>query len=276
MGFVVQVARKPKERDKSYQVRYQVFIRELGFMPEKDFPDEREKDPYDELASTIHFLALLDGAGVGTARLIGPNKKMTGSGGLRTFGLPMEELFDLSSYREQKIVPHEISRSSVLSEARCSRIIMDIWRISIQYAKQNGIASFCSCAGTETDSPEDAGIIHSLLKLKNHIHPRLETRPLGQTAHTHLPRYILYDPDLKKEIREKNGLSHENLAYFENKGIKLPATLEYFIKIGAKFSGPPALFPAFTMFTVPMILDLNSINEPFKTFFGRESPSIIL
>ena len=69
---------------------------------------------------------------------------------------------------------------------------------------------------------------------------------------------------LIKEIKNAGGINEQNLASFEKKGLKLPATLDYFIRIGGKFTGRPTVFPKFRMFTMPWILIVAEIKEPFK------------
>ncbi len=265
MGLIIRVARTEEEIKQCLQVRNMVFVKELGFI------DGEEKDSFDLLPTTTHFLALHNKKGVGTARLIGPNRRMAEKKKTMIFGLPIEDYFDLSEYKKKKITPYEISRSSVIKSERTSRVILDIWKISIMYGKQNSITTFCSCAGTETDSLQDAAIIYRLLRLKNYFHPSIRTRPLEVPVVNPVPRFQIYDKKIKEEVLEKMALKD-----FEEMEINLPPTLDYFTRIGAKFTGPPVFFSIFKMYTIPMILDINNTNEPFRTFFTRESPYIQL
>ncbi|MDD5066700.1 MAG: GNAT family N-acetyltransferase [bacterium] len=276
MGLIVKTAAGSDDKDKAYRVRYNVFIKELGFMREKNFPDQMEKDEYDLFPTTTHFLALHDKKEIAAARLVGPYPEKKTSGKAGVFGLPMEEIFDLSDYKKKDMLPYEISRSCVLEEHRMSRVIMDIWRISIQYARQKRVCVFCSCAGTETDCSEDARVIYLLLKAMEKFHPVIFTPPVREIKINLRPRYVLYDRKLSSEILDRKELSNEDVRHYESLGIKLPSTLEYFIRIGARFTGPPHLFPAFGMYTMPMILELDKINEPFRSFFERKSEWIKL
>ena len=276
MSLIIKLAKTEDDLKKSFSVRYKVFVEEFGYMPEEEFPDKLEKDIYDSLPTTAHFAAIENNKGLAAARMIGPNKKMITDKNKMIFGLPMEYLFDFSDYKKHNIAPCEISRSSVIKSERSSRAMLDIWKIGVKYAKMNNIPMVCTCAGTETDSSEDAKIIYVLLKLKKCLHPDIVTKPWDEPETDFKSRFPLYDQKIRKEILEENKLTAHNLGDFESRGAKLPASLEYFTRLGGKATGPPALFHKFRMFTIPMVFDINNLNEPFKTFFERENPSIKL
>ncbi len=274
MSIEVKIATSEEELNQGYHIRYKVFIEELQFLKKEEYPDELEKDEYDFLDTTVHFIAKIDEKPVGTARLIKTNNEMIKNN--KIFGLPMEDLFDLSRYKEMEFAPLEVSRSSVIKNKRSSVIILDIWKICINYCIENHIPLICSCAGTETDNYEDVQIIYNLLKLKNFLHSSIYTKPLFEVKVNHSPKYILYDDNKKKELLTRKNFNHCTLEDYESMGIKLPVTLDYYKRIGVKFTGPPALFPEFKMYTLPMILEFGHINEPFKTFFKRKSDHIKL
>ncbi len=276
MDLIIKITENDDEKRKCFNVRNKVFVKELGFIEKENCSDSEETDIYDTLPTTTHFIAINNNKGVGAARLIGPDEKMVSGKKKNIFGLPIEELFDLSEYKKHNITPYEISRSSVIRHKRASRIILDIWKISILYGKMKKITTFCSCAGTETDCLEDSKVIYTLLKLKNCFHPDIHTEPSTGSITNSMPRHRLYDKKIVEEILEKDTLNKKSMESYELKGIKLPPTLNYFIKIGAKFTGPPVIFTKFIMYTIPMILDINNTNEPFKTFFERESEHIKL
>jgi len=186
----------------------------------------------------------------------------------------MEEYFDLSSYKKLNIYPAEISRSSVVQNERASRTILDIWKSCVIYGFKNKLTHYCTCAGTETDSLKDAEIIFWLIKLKNFLHPEIFTPPKKRevTDKKLKSRYVLYPKDIKEKVlgnKEKINIKELN-----KHGIKLPTSLEYFIKLGGRVTGPPTLFEKFNMFTIPMVFEINRLNEPFLTFFKRPSKHI--
>lgn len=82
------------------QLRYSVYCEEKGWLPASNFPDKRERDPYDEHA--VRYLALsMSAEPVGTMRLILDGKNP----------LPVEELFDISI--EHDSTSAEISRLTI-------------------------------------------------------------------------------------------------------------------------------------------------------------------
>lgn len=272
MSLEIRIANGEGDLKKCFHVRYQVFIKELKFGSPKDFPDECESDEYDPLKTTIHFLAVHDDKGVATARLIGPNKEYAKNG--KIFGLPMEDLYDLSKFKEQRIKPYEISRSSVVKDERSSIVILDTWKILINYCTKYKIKTLVSCAGTETDSYEDVMCINKIAKLKKLFHTKLKTKSFIETEKKDSPKYFLYDNKLKKQFLKDESIDTDKLKEYEEKGMKLPATLDYFVRLGISLTGPPILFPKFKMYTFPMIINLSKLNEPFKTFFDRKSDHI--
>ncbi|MBU1078438.1 MAG: GNAT family N-acetyltransferase [Spirochaetes bacterium] len=272
MNLEIKQVQNEEELNQCLHVRYKVFIEELQFDSKEKYPDKMEQDKYDELDTTIHFIAMINGRGVGTARLIGYNNMLLEEN--KIFGLSMEDLYDLSEYRENGLVPYEISRSSVIRGERSSIIILDLWKICINYCLMHNTPAFCSCAGTETDNHEDAQLIYELLKLKGLMHSFIHTNPLSESGTKHFSHSILFNKHHKKDLLIKRDSEQLTLNDFESRGIKLPPTLDYFSRIGAKFTGPPVIFPEFKMYTIPMILEFNHIHEPFKTFFKRESSRI--
>ena len=66
MPYCIKVATSPTELDAVMRLRYDVFVDERGFMPERH--DRRVFDHYDVLPTTANLLAQVDGKPVGTLR----------------------------------------------------------------------------------------------------------------------------------------------------------------------------------------------------------------
>ncbi len=66
---IKQIAFTDPEFAQCFQIRLEVFVNE------QNVPPEEERDAYD--ATALHFLALRDGAGIGTARVVFQNEGAT-------------------------------------------------------------------------------------------------------------------------------------------------------------------------------------------------------
>ena len=71
MPYTIKVATSPTECDAVMRLRYDVFVDERGFMPERR--DRRVYDHYDALPTTANLLALVEDSPVGTLRFTAPS-----------------------------------------------------------------------------------------------------------------------------------------------------------------------------------------------------------
>ena len=245
----VKIANSSEEKNLAYNLRYKVFCEELGYIDKDKFPDNLEKDDYDDLETTISLIAILDGTPVAAARLLTPNKKIAKQRSI-DFGLPMENLFSLSCYKERGINVSEISRSSVLNDYRGKLNIMKLWKLAVHYSLANGMPHMCTCAGTETDCFEDAITITEIARNKKLFHPWIYTKAKVNSIPSPTPLFRLYgnNPPGEEEI---------------------PQTLQLYIRLGLRFTGEPVYYPKFRMCTIPMNWDLKNISKPFKSFFEK-------
>ena len=72
MNIEIVKACTREERELCYKIRYDVFIKETGYIQSEN---ERglERDAYDKFDTTVHFLAYVKGEPAGTIRLLLPN-----------------------------------------------------------------------------------------------------------------------------------------------------------------------------------------------------------
>lgn len=113
----VIIAEEEKEKKQSYQLRFNVMCRDLGWLSAQDYVAPEEKDEYD-IEQSIVFLALdNDGNAIGTSRIILPGK----------LSLPVSRYFELES-EDEIIKKHgdinfavEISRFIALQNNACKQ-----------------------------------------------------------------------------------------------------------------------------------------------------------
>jgi len=248
MSLEFRIAKTEEEKNLAYKIRYKVFCEELRYLDEHLLLNKLEKDEFDDLETTIHFIALKDSIPIATVRLLTPNNEMTKKQGY--FGLSIEKYFDLSFYKGNNIKVAEISRSSVIEKERGKMNILHLWMLVAQYSISKDIFYLPTCAGTETDCSEDVQILTRIAKEKRLFHPFIFTQAKENCTNKSPFRYRLY----------------ENSSNFV-----LPKTLELYVRMGARFTGNPLFHTDFKMYTIPMVWDLNNIGSPFKYFLKRKN-----
>lgn len=100
MAIRLKVAKTPEEIDGALWVRHEVFIVEDGKFGGSPTADERMMDRFDALPDTCNVIAYDGEEPIATMRLIRENE----------VGLPVDDYFDFSTYREQ--VRNEFPQSS--------------------------------------------------------------------------------------------------------------------------------------------------------------------
>ncbi len=94
MPYSIKIATSPAECDAVMRLRYDVFVDERGFMPERR--DRRVFDHYDALPTTANLLASLEGSPVGTLRYTAPSEAGTAPSSFFDFAphlpVPLEDV----------------------------------------------------------------------------------------------------------------------------------------------------------------------------------------
>ncbi len=240
-----RLAKSKEEKNLAYILRYEVYCIEEGFIDTNE--EKKEKDEFDEIAQ--HFLAYEGEEIVGTVRLIEENSNFNDA----VYGLPMESLFDFSEYdKNKKYKFAESSRSAVLRDYRRGRSIWGLWKAMIQYSLKKDITHILLSANPETDDVDYSQQMYYFGKKQGLLHPEI---------------YV----NLKEGVIGYDIEDQVNLDKFN-----LPKLVNTFVKIGCKFIGPAAYYPKVGMCSLPMVLDLNHINEPFRKHFLKEDSNIYL
>jgi len=100
MSIEVERARTAHEKNTCYKVRYDVFIKETGYIQDQNDLGI-EADGFDAEDTTFQFLARYNDKPAGAVRLVMPNEDVAKRSNT-DFGLPIEELFDIRHYKEKK------------------------------------------------------------------------------------------------------------------------------------------------------------------------------
>ena len=250
------IAKDSETKKLCYKVRYDVFVNETGYIQQKN-RDEMDIDEYDSLDTTTHFLAFMNDVPAGTARLLFPNKSVSEEKN-NFFGLPMEDLFDISSYSGKNNIG-EISRSCVKAQFRKTKIIFYLWKGLVEYASKHNITDLTTSVNPETDKLCDAYRIYNYASTKGLMDKEIEVTPkipaIGKLKNFRFP---LYD--------SCSSNCHNGLTDFkQTDNLNLPLTLKLFNKVGAVFTGEPVYYQKIDMCAMPMNWKLKDIP---KTNFG--------
>lgn len=195
----------------SYALRYEVYCKERGFLPEADYPDGREMDEYDSRSS--HFAGFYkDGTIAGTARMIeGPidtlplTKKCrldaeTLPDDIATAGVAEISRLAVSKAFRRRMLDGMLpglqekpdrKRTGPASRRRnCPELVLGLYKALYQYSKRSGIDYWF------------AAMEGSLAKLLNRFF--FEFRPVGPEIDYYGPvrPYILARADWENRVHE--------------------------------------------------------------------------
>jgi len=254
----IEVVRATSDQAKElcYRIRYDVFVRETGYI-QKEIESGLEIDDYDRLDTTVHFLAYFNGQPAGSARLLLPNRSVSEREG-GCYGLPMENLYDIRHYASTDLKIAEISRSCVKERFKSTKTIFCLWRSLIEYAGERGVTDLITNVNPETDSLSDTYLIYKHAKSNSLFDPDITVHPKKTGGKTSDYRF----PLAKKPV----GDSGEEFDIEE-----LPQTLKLFTRVGLLFTGEPIYCSGIDMCALPMNWKLKDIcKSPFGKFFQKK------
>ncbi|MBI4949820.1 MAG: GNAT family N-acetyltransferase [Deltaproteobacteria bacterium] len=252
-GIQVVRAQTPEQKELCYKVRYDVFIKETGYIQMENGAG-LESDGYDSLETTHQFLALFNGEIAGAVRLIMPNKENA----LRErsyFGLPIEELFDIKGYTSANMRIAEISRSCVKERFKSTKTIFYLWKALIEFAVGRGITDLVTNVNPETDKLSDAYLIYDHIRHNGMLDKRVAVQPkrpgIGKVRGFRFPLtdhgYVECDGEKPMDFQ-------------------MPQTLKLFTRVGSLFTGEPVYCEKIDMCALPMNWNLK---EAANSSFGR-------
>lgn len=245
-------ARTAEEKELCYRTRYDVFVKETGYI-QKENEKGIEKDEYDELETTFHFLAYSNGIPAGSARLLLPNKSVS-ERKVTSYGLPMESLYDLNYYASTDLRVAEISRSCVKEKFKNTKTIFFLWKKLIEFASKGGITDLITNVNPETDSLPDTYTIYNYARSNNLFDSDIVVYPKKSGGKATGFRFPL--------TQKASG----GMDTCQALNIMLPQTLKLFVRVGLLFTGEPIYCEEIDMCALPMNWKIKDIG---KTAFGK-------
>lgn len=242
------VATTQRQLDDALRVRWSVFGEELRLLGATLPTVPREVDSFDTLPTTVHLVVYAGPRPVATSRLLLPNSEVQQLTG-RRLGIALEQKLDLTGVDGTGLSLAESTRFCILKEWRHSEVLVRLQAGLYQESRRLGVSHWIASANTETDAPEDAGLLFQVASAQGLVSPRWRVRTLASHAAPELPSAPLYSP--LERTRARQG---------QLEGLRLPRTLALFArKMGARFIGTPLYDAGFRRFSLPLIAALDDI-----------------
>ena len=239
------IARTRAQLDDALRVRFKVFGEEMGLLGAQSPLVPREINAFDTLSTTTHFIAYAGAEPIATVRLLLPNPEVARETGDR-FGIDLESKFDLSPLFAPGVVLAETTRFCVRREWRGSGVVMQLYEQMREESLRQGVTHWVASANTETDSMEDAVLIHKVAQHLGLVRHPCRVSPKIKAPPPAVPSAPYYTPE---ERRRGHGGDFT--------GLRLPRTLSLFAYgMGARFTGEPIYDPHFRRFSIPLLVSL--------------------
>lgn len=245
-GYYIVEARTDTERLRALQLMAEVFAGEFAGGSAKTEEGMAHEDSFAD--GTRVFVAVRDKAMVGTTSLNRADLDVARKRGL-LFGLPLEEQYDLTPIAglDEHLV--QVRGAAILEAYQHLGIGPQIWRAVARRAvhHRDGPASWAVInAGSKARTARDALLV--LEKAK---------------------RLDLYDGEHEVRSLHPPEPPAAPLSEDDIEATRLPRLVSLYAAIGFRFNGQPCLYPSIGSYGYPMILDLASTQEPFRSlFFG--------
>jgi len=245
-----QIAETRRQIDEALRIRYTVFAEECDYLDPARRLVPREVDPFDTLDTTYNIVAYVEDRAVGTVRMHLPNLEVATVMGSQ-FGFDIESKFDIGGLAQTTMRLAETMRYCILTQYRHTHIASALHAAVVQISNRTGITHWIGCANTETDSLEDANLIHSIGRRSGRVHGQIHIEPREHTLPIHEPRHPFFTT------------AERHAAHADAVNARFPRILAiYSQKMGARLIGPPTYDHRFRMYSIPVLMavDVQRIN----------------
>ena len=241
------------------RVRNQVFVREKGLLSDRATTLDREMDNYDGLETTLHFVAYVDDAPVGTARLIGPNQDVARAIG-QPLGIDLASRYDLDPFTVTGISLAEVSRMCIVEEHRGTAVLCELYLAMYRESLRVGLTHWVGAGNAETDALEDAEIAYRIAGRDGLVSARWRVVPRSNASAAGPSTRPFYSP--ADRARARAG---------DLEGLRLPRTLATFAHLAARYMGQPIRERGYTVCSLPLVVDLADVvhTPAFRCSLGR-------
>lgn len=231
------------------RVRNQVFVQEKALLREAASMFDREVDAYDDLETTIHFVAYADEDPVGAVRLVRPNAEVARAIG-QPIGIDLATRYDLGPFAIAGVSLAEVSRFCVLPAHRGSAVLGELYLAMFRESMRVGMTHWVGAGNAETDALEDAEIAYRIARRDGLVSPRWRVSPRpGASAEGPSTRRLYSE---EERIRAGEG---------DLEGLRFPRTLKTFAGLAARYIGPPIRERGYTVCSLPLVVDMADVKH---------------
>jgi len=234
--FEVVWARDDDDVRQAQQLRYQVFVEEMGAslnLP-AGAPAGHDVDLFDPYCE---HLLVRSAAG----EVIGTYRVMTPAASQRIGGLYSDTEFDLTRLRPFRPKMVELGRACVHPDWRSGGAIMALWGALGEFMLRNDLDTMVGCASV---SMRDGG--HVAASLWEQL-SRTHMAPIEWQARPRLPLPV---EELQRDLP-----------------VEPPALIKGYLRCGAKLLGPPAWDPDFNTADLPLLMRIADLPPRYRKHF---------
>jgi hypothetical protein len=232
--FHCRIAETPGEFDEIARARSRA--EEKGRLATSRFRVPREFDALDTLETSIHVLAMAGERAVGSATVLLPNPELARANNSR-LGVPLERQYRVLQGPGLGVLVAEIHQLSLRKRWHGTRAALVLGAALLGVSHDWGVTHWLGAPGLETNSLEQASSIYHIAGAKG-----------------------LLSRDWRVIPREPEALLAPSSSPGTLAAMRLPPALGLLCsRLGARIVGPPCRDSRVDRFSIPIIIDLDSI-----------------
>lgn len=238
-SYILKTATIASELLSAYQLRYDVFYREL--LGKKGLGNfSLDIDQFDEGCDHLVIIDKLSSKVIGTYRL-----------NLSRFqqGYYSSQEFNLRRVLEQPGLKLELGRACIHKDHRRGAVISLLWRGIAQYMFQVEADLLFGCATINTANPRQAALLYQYFFEQGHIQAKFLAPPTKKYT---MPELATWLSVFNRELSAEETSEAESL---------IPSLLKSYLKAGASIGGEPAYDAEFNCIDFLTVLPRENLNK---------------
>jgi putative hemolysin len=232
-------ARHQDEVRQAQQLRYQVFVGEMG--ARIDTPIARhDVDRFDDYCEHLLVRNGVSGQVIGTYRVLTPTQAQ------RAGGAYSDTEFELDSLNALRPSMVELGRSCVHADYRHGGVILALWGALYEFMQRNQLDTMVGCASIPM------------------LHNGVVSGDVAASVWRQVQANHMASTDL--QVRPRLALPVEQLD--GSLDIEPPALIKGYLRLGAKVLGAPAWDPDFNTADLPMLMRVQDMPRRYMKHFA--------
>lgn len=250
----VRLARGKKEVRKAQRLRYEVFYKEGGAIPDaRTAFTRRDADRFDKFCDHLIVIdhAAKNRRGKTKPRIAGAYRLLQGDMAAKAGGFYSADEYDIAPLLERHAGKRvlELGRSCVLAPYRSKRTIELLWRGLLAYVRANDIDAMFGCASLPGANP----LAHAqALSYLAHFAPADEAWRVAAREERHVPMRMLAREALDPR-KARDALS---------------PLIKGYLRLGARFGDGAVVDRKFNTTDVFVVMPVDQIDARYLDFFG--------